>query len=157
MEGKIFFLKIKDEYIRCETSCTLNITKETVAKSNRTNGKYRAFRSSYISWTATAEAKVVISSMGASSNSLIETILNEEEIDIHLGARINNVDILECWGKAIPTSFDLTAPAVGEATTVITFQGSGELFTKSNSFFKIINAMPADADKPNVIDLSKWG
>lgn len=157
-KGKLTRLKFNGEYIPCELSCEINIEQEVLPTTNSTQGRARSFIRGYYGWTVTMEGNFSINSTDASSAKIIELILNDGTGECELEILANDPDNppFGLKGTAIPTGFNLSAGNSGNTTNNVSFQGSGELEFDYDIWFRIINAMPITADKPNIVNTTAW-
>ena len=155
IKGSQIRFSVDGDYLNCETECVLNVVKETVGKSSSANGKWRYSREGYISWSMEASQHAVLSSFNGSFNSILSKMIIGGEITCSMTAIIDGGTIIDIHGQAIPTNFTLTA-GTGLASNNVIFQGTGELFTEFDPFWRIVNAMPIEADKDITLDTTQW-
>lgn len=153
-KGKLIRLKIGNDFVPCEMSCDITVNQEVLQVTNNTNGRAKSYIAGYYDWQVSLESKFVVSDTTASSQVILDRILNDLGA---VGLEIISVDsngapyILK--GDGIPVQWNLNAGSTGDATNNVVFQGSGELTQDYELYWNIINAMPINDDKPNII---KW-
>ncbi|NGM61675.1 hypothetical protein G5B30_07060 [Sphingobacterium sp. SGG-5] len=156
IDGRLLGLRIGSDFVPCEMGLTLNFEVEKRDRSSSANGSWKHHRNGYKGWNAVVNGKLLISSLSGSFNSLFRAYLNDEELSLVIQNRDPNGQPFEIWGNATIKQGTMEAPSVGKATWSITFEGNGALSEDIAVFWKIINAMPAEADKPNIIDTTNW-
>lgn len=153
-KGKLIRVKIKGEYVPCELSCEVQVNQELFQVTNNTNGRAKSFKKGYYDWSVVLEGRLHVSDNAGASQSILGYILGEdEEIELNILSNDPNGAPFILIGNAIPTTWQMTAGNTGFATSSSTFQGSGELRQDFDLYFRIINAMPADADYDTIVDM----
>lgn len=151
IRGDQIRFSLNGDYVNCETSCELNVVTESIGKSSSLTGSWRYSRDGYKSWSMTVDAHAVLSSFAGSFNSMLSQIILGGYVNVEMSVVLDNEKILSISGEARVTNFNLSA-GTGNASSNVTFEGNGELKTNFELFWQIINAMPANSDKPNIID-----
>lgn len=156
MQGNAYGIKLGDDFIPCEISCELIINREMINKSGSGSGKFRKYRYGYIDWSVTMDAKSVISTLSGGINNLITSQLGGQELELMITARVNNIQPFDISGTVLIPNLSLSFSGNTPSTHSVTFQGSGELKAETVLFWQIINAQPANAEKPYIINTTNW-
>lgn len=156
LKACLYGIRVGNDFVPCELDCELNVTRDMINKSGSAYGSYRHYRYGYISWTITCNARAVVSVLNSSFNNLLRSQLSGQEIEVYISARQSNTVNIDIGGTVLIPSQTLNFGNSGFANHSITFQGTGILNDYVEEFGLIINAMPAYADKPIVVDASKW-
>lgn len=104
-------------------SCTINLKAETMEVSSPTQGKYREYIPSYMTWSLSTSHLVV-------TNNKTDTPIKDfvlhvgETYNIKVGRRDDTGDAME--GEAICTESKITATRGNLATGSFSFKGTGE-------------------------------
>lgn len=152
IKAALYGIRIGQDFIPCEISCELNITREMIKKSGSHGGAYNHYRYGYIDWTITAEANTVFSLLQSSTSSLMEAQLLGREIEVYISARQSNVKQIDFGGTVLIPSQTISFPNSGLSKHNITFQGTGILSEYVDQFDIIINAMPIEDPKNLIYD-----
>lgn len=157
-KGKLIRLKIDGDYIPCELSCEINVNQEVLPVTNNTQGRAKSFIRGYYEWSVTLESNFTSINNKSASQILLGKILLDGDGSVGLEIVSHDTSGMPfiLMGNVIPTTWNLSAGASGLATNNTTFQGNGELILSYDAFWNIINAMPADAEKPNIVDTTEW-
>lgn len=156
LRGELYGVKINGDFIPCEIDAEITITSELVGKSGSQHGKYRRYRYGYISWSISCNARAVVGLLNSSSQNLITSQLDQIELEVYISARQSNIRTFDIGGMVLIETQQLAFPNTGYANHSISMKGNGELNLTAEEIDLIINAMPADADKPLIIDTTKW-
>lgn len=87
---------------------------------------------------------------------LFEAYLNDTLLNVSFRTRLSVDQFLIFEGKGYLKSGDASAPRSGLATGNMVIIGSGILNMDWEEFWLIINAQPANADKPTIVDTTEW-
>ena len=158
MEGKILGLKVDNEFAQCEIDCTLNFEQEQLATSGMDAG-WRDHIGGYKGWSVDLNSKLTVGAMLGHTNKIIDRFINEEDAEFELwfGSRDGAQDAnFYLKGRAGLQNGSINAPSNGSAMANFSFLGRGKLESWWEEYWRIINAMPAPADKPLVFDTSNW-
>ncbi|WP_293933143.1 phage tail tube protein [Sphingobacterium sp. UBA6645] len=155
--GKMMGVAVGDNFISCETECTLNFEGETLPKESVESGKWAEFLYGKKTWSISVSGLLLKREVGADFKTLFTAFINDEILTVYFRTRIGVDQFLVWSGKAIIKSGIANAPRQGFANWSIVFQGTGPLDFNWEEYFAIINAMPAAADQPNIVDTREWG
>lgn len=159
LQGRLYGIKVGGEngdFIDCEISCEITVTRDILNKSGSHGGQYKHFRYGYTSWSITFDAKTVISPLLGAVGKLLENQLNGDIIEVYITNRISNTEVITIGGNVLLPNLSITFPNTGASTFNITCQGTGELMRYFEEYGTIINAQPYFADKPYIVDTTKW-
>lgn len=154
IDGKLIGMRIGNDFVPCELSCTIAFEVEKLNRSSSENGDWAYHRNGYKSWTASVDGKLLVSSLGSSFNSLFAAYKSGTELTLAIQNRNLDGQPFVLIGQATVRQGQLEAGNTGKARWQMQFTGQGELSDDSELFFHIVNSMPADEDKPLVIDSS---
>lgn len=156
MEGRLYGLSINGDFVNCELSCDLTVTRDMVNKSGSYGGASRQYRYGYYNWSITLEAKSIISTLSGSFNNILSAQLAGQELDVYIMARVSNIQEVSIGGKVLIPNFNLTFPNTGSSRYSVTFQGNGDLNVDIEEFWNIVNSMPYNANKDIILDTNTW-
>lgn len=152
IDAKMLGLKVGNDFVTCEIGLTLNFQNEMLNCSSSVSGNWEYSRIGYKSWSASVDGKLVVSVLKGSFNSLFDAYLNDEQLTIMIQNRDADGQPFAIWGKALIQQGSLEAGNSGKAGWQIQFKGQGALSSEIELFWNIINAQPATADKPAIVD-----
>lgn len=153
-KGKLIRVKIKGDYVPCEMSCEVQVNQELLQVTNNTNGRAKSFKKGYYEWSVVLDTRFTVSDNRGASQALLSYILDgDDEVEINILSNDENGAPFILRGNAIPANWGLTAGVSGFATSSTTLQGSGELVQDYELYWRIINAMPANADYDTIINM----
>lgn len=155
MRGRLIALKVNGDYIKCEQDVTLNFDQEMIQVSG---GIFKDYVGGYKSWSVDVNSRFDLGSSQGYANKILQSFIeiDDKEYELYLGS-IEGAD--EEWyvkGKARLQNGSMNANVSSNAASTSSFIGCGSLEYFSVEFFRIINAMPAYADKPNIVDTTDW-
>ena len=127
MKGNMYGIRVGDDFIPCEISCEITITREMISKTGSWSGQYRAFKYGYADWQITLDAHSFLGVVGSSLNSLIDAQLGGVILDVYISARQSNVEEFDIGGSVLIPAMTITFPNTGKSTFNVTFQGTGDL------------------------------
>lgn len=152
LKGVLYGVKVNEDFMECEIDCELTITADMVNKSGSHSGRYRHYRYGYISWSITCNARAVLGILNSSSNSLIESQLEQRELEVYISARQSNTNVFDIGGTVLIPNQVLSFPNTGFASHNVTFQGSGPLNMTAEELSIIIDTNPIETAWPDIYD-----
>lgn len=157
MEARLIGLKRDGEWMECELDVTISFEQEMLPVSGEET-YWNDYIGGYKGWSIDYSGKFTTGSSLGHSNKIIERFTNEQdsEYELYFGARDGVSQEFFLKGKARLQNGSINAPSTGSAMTNFSFIGCGRLESWWREFWQIINAMPYDADKPLIIDTSRW-
>ncbi len=164
LHGKLYGVRVvgnsgsSGDFLNCEIESSISIQRNLINKSGSHSGKYTHKRYGLINWSITANAKSIFSLLNGSLNNLIKYQLDGNvELEVYISARTSNTQSFDLGGKVLIPSININFPNTGSSKFDITFEGNGELLVDGiHDINLIINEMPIEADKPLILDGSKW-
>lgn len=154
MQGKIIGVKVDGEFMTCEQSSSFNITTEMLQTASKNTGGFYEYIKGFKGWTLTVQANMTNSMRISSWDKILRKIITttDDYFEVIWTTKVGEMESFTIKGKALIPDFTLDAPLEGSATQSITFQGSGSIaISDVNDIWTIINAMPYNADKPNIV------
>lgn len=159
IDGKLLGMWIDGSFTPCEMSCSIKMANELLDASGAHNGNWKHYIEGYKSWSASVNGKVFISTFASSFNSIFKkNLLPNQTFDIMISNRVSDViPNIIMRGTVRIQDLNMNADTEGKAEYNVNFIGQGALTdVEFEEYFTIINAMPAWADKPNIVDTTKW-
>lgn len=154
--GKLLGVQIGNSFVSCETSCDFNCTVDMLPASAVTSGRWKEFIPGMRGWTVTVSANLLLAKQNADVKMVLQAIESGAKMGISFSTRGGVAPHLIISGFAYPQTAAISAPVSGLATSTITFQGTGPTTLDFEEFWLIINAMPATADKPYIVNTTNW-
>lgn len=154
--GKLLGVQVGNSFVSCETSCDFNCTVDMLPASAVTSGRWKEFIPGMRGWTVTVNANLLLATQAADVKTVMSAIETGELMGISFATRTGISPHMIISGFAYPQTVSISAPVTGLATSTITFQGNGPTTLDFEEFWLIINAMPANSDKPIYIDTTNW-
>lgn len=152
IKGSLIGLEINGSFVSCETSCDFNFDIEMLPSSAVDSGRWKEFIAGIRSWSMSVNGNLLLATVGADVKTVLNAVMTGEEVNLRFRTRSIVSPYLIISGKALPMSGNITASSTGKANWTIQFQGTGPFECDFEEFWLIINAMPADADKPYIVD-----
>ena len=151
--GKLIGVKINGAFTSCEVSCTINLNRELLPASAVDSGGWKEYISGIRDWSISINANLLLEAVAAD----IKTVLTASyfgnlPLYIQFSTRPSVETELILSGNALFQSGSITAGNVGNASTNINLQGNGELTPNFQNYALLIDAMPAEADYPIIVD-----
>lgn len=156
IRGKLMGIAIGDKMIACETDSSMTFERDMLPVASVEDGRWSQSLPGKRRWTMTVDGHLLKRDVGADFKTLFRAFVNDEEIRVSWRTRQGVDQFLMFEGKAFIVSGMGSAPNKGYATWNIVFQGNGALNMDWEEFFTILNAMPATADQPNIVDTREW-
>lgn len=150
--GRLIGLQVNGIFISCEISCTFNFQAEMLPASAIDSAGWKEFIAGIRSWSMTVDGQLLAEAVGADFKTIFNTFFSRLPVLLIWGTRPSAVTQLSISGSALLASGSTTAPNKGSSTWNVVFQGTGALTTSFEDFSLIIDAMPAVADYPVIVD-----
>lgn len=154
--GKLLGVQVGNNFVSCETQCDFNCTVDMLAASAVTSGRWKEFIPGMRGWTVTVNMNLLLATQNADVKTILAQIETGEKVGISFCTRNGISPHMIISGFAYPQTVGISGPGAGLATATVTFQGTGPTTLDFEEFWLIINAMPAPADKPNIVDTTNW-
>lgn len=152
VKGSLIGLKINGQFVSCETGCEFNFQRNLLAASAKEKGRWKEFVAGSRNWSMSVNGNLLMQSVGADIKTVLQALLDGEEVTVEFKTRSAVVPSLSISGTAIPQTGGIAGPSSGKASWNLTFQGTGPFETNFELFALIINAMPPEAEWPTIID-----
>lgn len=158
IEGRLIGVKMNSQFFKCETGCTFGYDVEMLPASSVSSGYYEESIPGKISWTMTVNGNLSLAALPYHDfGHILEKVQDRERVYLEMVTRTGINPYFSIAGWAWPQNGGIDAQATGNATWNNSFKGDGEFVTDWNQFGGlIINAMPADANKPYIVDTTGW-
>ena len=151
--GNLIGLMYNGAFVSCEVSCTINFEREMLAASAIDSGGWKEFIYGVRGWSVTVNANLLLEAVGADVKVAITGgFIQSLPILLNFSTRPSATTQLNLSGLALLQNGQITSPAAGIATTSLTFQGTGPLTTSFQNSLLLIDAMPASADRPIIVN-----
>jgi Phage major tail protein 2. len=154
--GKMMGVTVESKFISCELDSTLNFDKDMVPVSSVQSGKWAEFIPGKRNWQMSINMALLKSKAPQDFKTLYQAWFEDTKITVAFRTRLNVDQFLIFEGEGYVKSGDASAPRSGLATGNMVIIGSGILNMSWEEFWLIINAQPANADKPNIVDTTEW-
>lgn len=158
MQGKIIGIKIDGGWTPCELECQLQFESELLPTSSRKKGYWRDFVEGLRGWSVSLSGRMTpMATNKAAFNQVVQKYLrNENSFEIAFATKNGYWPAMKLSGKTMLVNCDFQANTTEMASYNMTFQGCGNLEFEIDDLWSLINAMPAPADKPKVVDTTHW-
>lgn len=151
IRGALIGLRINGQYVSCETSCEFSFEREMKSASSITSGGWKEFIGGIRGWAMTVNGNLLLKTVGADIKTVLNAFILGDTVELEFRTRGTIAPYLIISGTAFPQSGGITAAGTGKANWTLSFQGTGPFTTDFEEFYLIINAMPAEADYPLII------
>ena len=151
--GRLIGVQVGGSFIQCEISSTISFKQETLAAAAVDSGRWAEFIAGEREWSLSVNGGLFLAAVNADIKSiLLSNYFDTIPLFVIFSTRPTAVDELLFSGVALFSSGDITAPATGYANWNVQLQGSGPLTHKMQNYALLINAMPAQAAYPILVD-----
>lgn len=150
--GRLIGLKVNGIFISCEISCDFNFQADMLPASAIDSARWKEFISGIRSWSMSVNGQLLAEAAGADFKTVMNSFFSGLPVFLNWGTRPSAVTQLSITGSALLSTGSATAPGKGFSTYNLNFQGTGPLTTSFQDFQLLIDAMPASADYPVIVD-----
>lgn len=150
--GRLIGLQIGGVYISCELSCDITFSVDMLPASAVDSAGWKEFIAGIRSWAVNVNGQLLTEAVGADFKTIVNAIYSRLPVFLIWGTKPSAMTQMTISGIALPTSANATAPNKGAATWNVSFQGTGAPTTSFEDFSLLIDAMPASADYPIIVD-----
>lgn len=147
---------VRGTFIACEIESELQFDKEMIPVSSTASGKWTEYIPGKRTWQMTVNMGLLKRAAGEDFKTLYMAYFDDVPITVQFRTRPTQDQQLIFEGEGYVKSGTSSAPRQGLATANMVIQGSGVLNMEWEEFWQIINAMPAEADKPLIVDTTDW-
>jgi predicted secreted protein len=152
VKGTLLGLKINGAFVSCETSCDFNIDVEMINASSVTVGRWAEFVAGIRKWGINVAGNLLLESVGADAKTILQAIDSGLPVFLQFSTRASVGTQFVLSGAALPQNLGIGAAMQGKANWTASFQGTGPLATSFEDFSLLIDAMPAEADYPIIVN-----
>lgn len=151
--GNLIGLIVNGAFVSCETSCTINFNQNMIPSSAIDSGGWSEFVAGIRSWTISVNGNLLLEAVGSDIKALIQSgYINQHVMFAQFSTRPSSDIQLQFSGAVLFNTASITAASTGVANWTCALQGNGKLTATYNDFPLLIDAMPAEADYPIIID-----
>lgn len=153
ISGSFIGLMINGAFVSCETQCQINFNQEMLPASAYDSGGWAEFIAGLRSWTVSVNGNFLLESVANDLKALITTgYINQLPMYAQFKTYPSTDIQVGFSGAVLFNSASLTAAASGVSTWTATLQGTGSLKTDYLDMSLLINAMPAEALYPIIVE-----
>lgn len=152
ISGRLMGLQANGILISCEIQSSINFQANMLAASAIDSGRWAEVIAGLRSWTMTIDGQLLAEAVGADFKTLMNLFFSGLPVFLTWGTRPSATTQLSLSGSAVLASGSATGPSKGSSTWNMVFNGTGELKASFEDFALIIDAMPADALYPVIVD-----
>lgn len=153
--GSLIGLIINGAFTSCETQCQINFDKEMLPASAIDSGGWKEFIYGIRGWTISVNGNLLLEAVSNDIKALIQTgYINDYPMFAQFSTRPSSEIQLYFEGAVLFNTASITAAAQGAANWTALLQGTGQLKANYQDFALLIDAMPAEAAYPIVVDTS---
>lgn len=151
--GRLIGVQVGGVFLKCEISSTINFKQEVLPAAAVDSGRWAEFIAGEREWSISVNGGLFLEAVGADIKSiLLANYFDTIPLSIMFSTRPNATEELIFSGVALFASGDITAPSTGYANWNVQLQGSGALFHTMQNYALLIDAMPAEADYPILVN-----
>ena len=151
--GRLIGVQVGGVFLKCEISSTISFKQETLPAAAVDSGRWAEFISGEREWSISVNGGLFLAAVGADIKSiLLANYFDTIPLSIMFSTRPNAVDELIFSGVALFSSGDITAPSTGYTNWNVQLQGSGPLSNTMQNYALLIDAMPAEAAYPILVN-----
>lgn len=155
ISGQLLGLKVNGAFTSCEISCEFSFDQEMLPASAVDSGRFKEFIAGIRGWTMTVNGNLLLDAVPTDFKSLfISGYMQGLPMFVDCSTRPSVETIMSFSGNALLQSGNFTGPATGKANWNMVFQGTGAIKPTYVNLELLIDAMPALADYPIIVDES---
>lgn len=152
IKGTLLGLKINGAFVSCETSCDFTTDVEMLQASSVSAGRWAEFVAGLRKWSVNVSGNLLLEAVGADAKTILNAIDSGLPVYLQFSTRASASSQFVLSGAALPQNIGINAPAQGNANWTAAFQGTGPLTTNFEDYNLLIDAMPAEADYPIIVN-----
>lgn len=153
--GSLIGLNVNGAFISCETSCQINLNQVMIPSSAIDSGGWAEFIAGLRSWTISVNGNLLLEAVGSDIKALIQSgYINQLPMFAEFSTRPSSDIQLKFSGAVLFNTASISAASTGLANWTAALQGTGKLTPTYHDFPLLIDAMPAEADYPIIVDES---
>jgi len=151
--GRFLGLKVNGAFVSCETSCNISFGRELTPASAVDSGGWKEFIAGIREWGISVDGNLLLEAVGSDVKSLLTAgFFNDNPIYIQFSTSPTSDIELVFSGLVKFNNADITAAATGVANWRCVLKGTGKLEFTYQDYSLLIDAMPAQANYPIVVD-----
>lgn len=151
--GNIIGLMTNGAFTSCEVSCTINFNQEMLPASAIDSGRWKEFVAGIRDWNISVNGNLLLESVSSDIKSILSAnFFGSLPIFVQFSTRPSADIQLLFSGNALFQSGNITAGTNSSANWSATLQGTGALNHSYQDFALLIDAMPAEADYPIIVN-----
>lgn len=153
--GSLIGLSINGAFVSCETSCQINFNKVMIPSSAIDSGGWAEFVQGLKSWTVTVNGNLLLEAVPSDIKGLITSgFINDRPLFAEIKTYPSSTIQMSFSGAVFFTQGSISSASSGVANWTCNLQGVGILNTSYVDLALLIDAMPAIADYPIILDQS---
>jgi predicted secreted protein len=153
--GRLLGLMINGAFVSCETACTFNFDVDMLPASAVDSGRWKQWVQGIRSWGITVNGNLLLEAVGSDVKTIIQSgFLQGMTFYLQFSTKPSATTEMVFSGAGFVKGGQISAPSVGVANWSVNFNGTGALTTRYVDYELLIDAMPAQADYPLVINSS---
>lgn len=151
--GRLFGIKMNGAFVSCEISCEIVFDREMLPATAVDSGGWKEYINGLRGWSINVNGKLLLDAVGADIKTLLQTAyFSDLPLYVQFATRPSVTEQLVFSGNALLPSANISAGASGTANWTATLQGNGKLNHNLQDFLLLIDAMPAEADYPTIVN-----
>ena len=156
IKGDLMGVSVDGNFIACEIDAEMMLDKQLIPVLSRDDGRYNEYVPGKRDWQVTVNMGLLLDEAAQDAKSLYKAWDEDLDIIVQFRTRLAAHRFLIFEGKGLVRSLGMQVPRGSRSTATAIIQGNGALNMDWEEFMFIINAQPFDADKPYIVDTSKW-
>lgn len=156
LKGDFVAISVDGYRFDCETQCSFNFDREYIAINAQQNGYFARYRPGKMTWGMDATVFASMASQYGDFKHIINKMKMGSPVQIEFGTITGVEPYWRVTGEAFGKNVTVSANIGEYLSASINFIGSGAFNTDWNQFALVINAMPAEDDKPIYIESFNW-
>lgn len=158
IDGKLLGIRIDGDFSPCEVTCSIRDENELLPASSEESGNHENFIEGYKRGSITVNSRLLINASPSGYARIMQkNALPNQTFELVFENRTSDAPGIMVMGTYRIQEMELTASVGDKAEYNITFVRCGA-YTRLEfeEYNIIINAMPAWADKPYIVDTRQW-
>jgi predicted secreted protein len=153
--GNLIGLKTNGAFTSCEISSSINFDREMVGVAPIDDGGWKEFLYGMRGWRMQVNGNLLLEAVATDIKSMLTAgYFQDLPLLVMFSTSPSASQELVFSGTALFQAGDISAAVQGKAGWNATLQGTGKLTVKQQDYNLLIDAMPAEADYPIIVDSS---
>jgi predicted secreted protein len=153
--GNLIGLKTNGAFTSCEISSSINFDREMVGVAPIDDGGWKEFLYGMRGWRMQVNGNLLLEAVATDIKSMLTSgYFQDLALLVMFSTSPSASQELVFSGTALFQAGDISAAVQGKASWNATLQGTGKLTVKQQDYNLLIDAMPAEADYPIIVDSS---